>query len=149
MKPFTMSDQDRARFWSHVAVTDDANGCWLWTASTNNHGYGQISLARPAPPRIVRAHAVSFFLANGYLPAVMVLHTCNTRACVRPSHLYDGTRSQNEQDAIVAGTRKGLTAADKESIRIRHTQGMTLTEIARADGVDWNTVRRVIRQAAP
>lgn len=74
------------RFWDKVnkGNSDDVNACWLWTAYTYN-GWGYIGLGRS--PHLV--HRVSWELANGPVPeGFNVLHSCTTRNCVRPEHLY-------------------------------------------------------------
>lgn len=90
------------RFWSKV---EKSEGCWLWIAATNDHGYGYISI----DGRMVRAHVFAYEQEFGPVPDGMVLdHTCHTsdvsceggrscvhRRCVRPSHLTPTTNRQN------------------------------------------------------
>lgn len=88
------------RFDSHVNKTD---GCWLWTASTNNAGYGQIQRG----DTMVLAHRASYERYCGPIPAGLgVLHHCDTRRCVRPDHLFVGTGVDNMQDALSKGRIK-------------------------------------------
>ena len=63
------------RFWAKV---DKGGECWVWTASVNNHGYGQFThKGRP-----VKAHRFSWFLAHGEWPTQQVLHHCDNPPCV-------------------------------------------------------------------
>lgn len=79
------------RFWQKVTKTPD---CWLWTASTGSHGYGQIAV--DGRPRL--AHRVAWEIVNEPIPDTMELdHKCGNRACVNPAHLRPTTRSQNQQ----------------------------------------------------
>jgi hypothetical protein len=60
-----------------------------------------------------RAHRVSYELANGPIPAgLCVLHHCDNRPCIRPSHLFLGTRRDNALDKTLKGrvrhSRQGL-----------------------------------------
>lgn len=54
---------------------------------------------------VLRAHRVSFWLATGLEPAV-VMHGCDNPPCVRPSHLYEGSIRLNNVDR----QQKGRTA---------------------------------------
>ena len=77
------------RFWSKVEKTDT---CWLWTASLQSTGYGQISVDRR--PRL--AHRVAYEMLVGPIPAGLELdHLCRNRACVNPDHLEPVTHKVN------------------------------------------------------
>jgi len=82
------------RFWSKVNKTD---GCWLWTGSSTDKGYGSISINNVG----FSAHRVSFVLSGRILPTnMLVCHHCDTRNCVRPDLLFLGTALDNRNDAI-------------------------------------------------
>lgn len=88
------------RFWEKVRKSD---GCWEWTGSRNAAGYGKLSEGAAGSPRL-RAHRVSWELANGPVPAgLWVLHRCDNPPCVRPDHLWLGTRLDNMQDCARKG----------------------------------------------
>ena len=72
------------------------SGCWIWIASLNNKGYGQISGKY--------AHRVSYELVHGPIPdGALVLHSCDVSCCVNPNHLRLGSQKENMNDAIVRG----------------------------------------------
>lgn len=79
-------------FWSRV---QKSNGCWLWTGA-KSRGYGVV-IARG---RRWKAHHFALLDALGQdVPAGMVvMHTCDNRACVRPDHLRVATQSDNIKD---------------------------------------------------
>lgn len=85
------------RFWSKVCQSD---ACWEWTRSTNHAGYGQIS----GQGTVLLAHRLSWELHFGKIPSGQcVLHKCDNRLCVRPDHLFLGTRPENTQDMMSKG----------------------------------------------
>jgi len=93
-----------ARFWAKVDRKSPSE-CWLWLADANypdHRGYGKFSV----DGRSVRAHRVAYELEVGPIPAgKLVLHRCDVRRCVNPSHLFLGTHSDNAQDAYRKGRR--------------------------------------------
>jgi len=81
------------RFWPKVDKRGPGD-CWLWTASTDNRGYGKIWCAG----RTLVAHRVSYEWANGPIqPGHELDHLCRTRSCVNPSHLEAVTHRENIQ----------------------------------------------------
>jgi hypothetical protein len=98
-------------FWLNV----DKNGpvpphkpelgpCWLWMGSTDCSGYGLCSFEG----RTVLAHRVSYIKEYGRIPKSvkkkrLILHHCDNRPCVRPSHLFRGTQKKNMQDMYAKG----------------------------------------------
>jgi|WetSurMetagenome_2_1015567.scaffolds.fasta_scaffold196191_4 hypothetical protein len=92
-------------FWKHV----NKNGptapgmrtcCWLWTGSTTKGGYG-LTLDQK---RTRLAHRVVWEENNEPIPDDLnVLHKCDTRSCVRRSHLFLGTHTDNMNDMYAKG----------------------------------------------
>lgn len=84
------------RFWTKVRKTDT---CWLWTASTDDPGYGMF---RPHGRRgdAQRAHIwiVEQTLGRAIVDGLFVCHTCDNPPCVRFEHLYEGTPQDNADD---------------------------------------------------
>lgn len=79
-----------ARFWGKVEKTDD---CWLWVGDIHKKtGYGRFWF----DGRGHLAHRWSYITAVGTIPAgFQIDHLCNTRRCVRPSHLRPTTAKEN------------------------------------------------------
>jgi hypothetical protein len=135
--------EDWRRFWAKVRVGD---GCWEWQASRNPGGYGQFTWAgvygSVAPQG---AHRCSWELTYGAIPeGLHVLHCCDNRRCVNPSHLFLGGNAENAADAASKGrfhvprpSRHKLTPEQIVEIRRRILSGPrgTATKIAIEFGV--------------
>lgn len=88
---------EEERFWEKV---DKSGECWIWLAAKLPKGYGLFKLGG----RYVYAHRYSWQLANGALAGERdVCHQCDNPNCVRPSHLFVGSRSDNMQDSVRKG----------------------------------------------
>lgn len=126
-------------------------GCWLWAGAQHEQGYGLFSLHR----RNVRAHRVSWVLANGPIPdSLVVCHKCDTPACVNPTHLHLGTQGENTRDAVARGlftpprgvgfAKPSLTAAEVLEIVAMRQRGERLRIIAERFGVSAGAVFGVV-----
>lgn len=94
------------RFISKIQVTDT---CWLWSAGLLRNGYGQFAISHREG---VLAHRFAYQCAYGPIPAGMcVLHRCDVRRCVRPDHLFLGTKAENNTDR----SRKGRNASGEKN----------------------------------
>lgn len=111
----TMYNQSfRERFWSKVDKNAD-NGCWEWTGCIRN-GYGRISIN----DKMYQAHRVSWEIVNGEIPeGLFICHHCDNRKCIKPSHLFLGTNSDNMQDMI----KKGRGNFNHPNIKIGEKNG--------------------------
>lgn len=104
MKP-QFTPKDALRFWSKVAKTDNQEDCWLWTASCDSYGYGHIKFkCTDDRLRLFISSRVAYSLTYGEIPAGQcVLHKCDTPLCCNPSHLFLGTKNDNNQDKARKG----------------------------------------------
>ena len=100
------------QFWYHVKPRGVMD-CWLWTGTKNSWGYGTIGHGRRS-----LAHRVSLWLHSG-LEAPdnsVVMHSCDTPACVNPRHLSYGTHQENFDDMRIKGRQ---AAGARHGIRLR------------------------------
>lgn len=130
---------------------DPNSGCWLWTGRVNDDGYGRVRL-----PRSTGAHRLSYEWAHGEVPAGMVvMHKCDTPACVNPDHLRAGTQLDNIADRKAKGRSRGgdrrgeknraakITAADALTIRQLISAGASQTAVAALYPISRSQVGRI------
>ena len=101
-----MDKKTLIRFQKKIEL-DLLSGCWVWTASKNEHGYGKISYnGNP-----VRAHILSYQHWNGDIPKGLELdHKCRNRSCVNPDHLEPVTHKENMNRGIVGKNNQYVNA---------------------------------------
>lgn len=144
------------RLWAQVTKSDN---CWVWTGNRNDFGYGLIQRGRRGEGND-RTHRVSWTIHNGNIPTHMcVLHECDNPPCVRPDHLFLGTRLDNNRDMMQKGRqRPGLDRCVRGSAhpnaklieravanaRQRCAQGASVKEMAREYGVAETTLHNAI-----
>ena len=154
---------DLEKFWSRVDMSGE---CWLWTASKAPNGYGRFFNSN----KTHAAHRWIFEKLTGPLPSGMeCCHKCDVKACVRPDHLFAGTRSDNMRDCAnkgrnamqlrphrshfntpnrpqVRGEQQGhskLTEGDVIEIRFLRSEGFPAAELAARFSISAAHVRKL------
>lgn len=81
-----------------IEITDE---CIEWPlARDRRDGYGVIQYGGA----FSKAYRLVYHLFNGPIPPKMsVMHTCDNRLCVNPSHLKLGTHGENMRDMVLKG----------------------------------------------
>jgi len=147
------------RFMRLIDKDSIGYGCWGWTGRLEENGYGRFN----ADGRTMWAHRAAYELFVGPIPeGLEVCHTCDNRRCVRPDHLFVGTRKDNMADAknkgrmsngsrhaaaLLAGKDRyhaaKLTPDDVRVIRQRLAGGHRTSDIARDFGVTPGTIFQI------
>jgi len=126
------------------------NACWIWAADLDRKGYGVLKIAR----KWRSAHRLAWELTYGPIPKELsVLHRCDRRNCVRPSHLFLGTQFDNLRDAsrkgrIAWGERHGHATLTRDIVlAIRHTKELQRI-VAQRFGISQSTVSEIRNRKA-
>lgn len=149
------------RFWGKVdregPIPDhqpDLGPCWLWTGGLDGRGYGKLQVGTLAAPKLVNVARFSYEIHFGK-PSNNVLHRCDVRRCVRPTHLFDGTAADNAADMVAKGRQargervRGvkLTAAQVLEIRSLYRDGIIKcsAKVAAHYGISYFSLRHILR----
>jgi len=120
-------------------------GCWLWTGALDSSGYGSLRVG----PKIYSVHRLSWIIFRGPIPeGLQVLHRCDTRRCIRPSHLFLGTSQDNTEDMIEKERQPSkLSKGQVIRIRLLGTRGFRARQIRKYLKLPVGTaqVNRVLR----
>lgn len=132
-------------FWG-MARINNKSGCWEWIGSL--HHSGTACFKHRGKFHIASRHAA--FEVLGCEPILHVLHTCDNRACINPSHLWLGTDADNSNDKVMKGRQflmdpqnahnAKLTWKDVERIR---KENMTSRQVMDAYGITQSAAHKV------
>ena len=156
MNPVKQQQRFLKSFWMRV---DKSRGCWVWMGAKDNCGYGvvyrdgknqqchrvskELSLNRPLVP------------ATKKLTGELVLHTCDTPACVNPDHLVLGTQADNIKDrdqkrrTSLGESRPAAKLTDEKVLRLRRLykrKKKTILELSTMFRISYATTWCVVRE---
>src|SRR6478735_8433 len=131
------------------SVPEPNTGCWLWLHSVNRWGYGR---TRVSFSKERQAHRIALEEKLGELPqGMLVLHSCDTPACINPAHLRLGTARDNARDMVVRGrcpnnrgSRSSMAKLTEETVAMLRSSPMAygaISEWSRRLGVSRKAIR--------
>jgi hypothetical protein len=124
-------------------VVENLSPCVFWAkAGSKGKRYG----GRWFRGKWGRAHRAAWSEAHGEIPpGGLILHKCNNKLCVNPTHLYLGTKSDNARDALMALAHGVQKISYDQAIEIRslRASGCSLKEIAKRFSISRSTVSRI------
>ena len=109
-------EQQLERFLDKILFGD---GCWFWTAAKSKEGYGTAWWnGRPASAhRLMHELFVGPITGDGKSDQICVCHKCDQPSCVKPTHLFLGSHSDNMIDMYAKG-RGNRPTGDKHHARL-------------------------------
>lgn len=133
------------------------NECWEWPGHRNRHGYGVLQAFGRNGKHMFAHRLIWEQYAGPIAEGMLVLHHCDNPACIRPTHLFLGTQSDNMRDCARKGRtgRNGLsgeaiathklTEVEVREIRALHNpRTMGCTRLARKYGVSSAAIKKII-----
>ncbi len=137
------------RFNAKYTIAD--NGCWLWQAAKDQKGYGMFYIEG----KVRKANRASWMLHRDrpLTNNLLVCHKCDNPSCVNPDHLFLGSYSDNNNDAVskgrnvpVPGTKNGrVVLTDQDVLLIRQlAETEKVTAIAKLYPVSHQTISNIV-----
>jgi predicted XRE-type DNA-binding protein len=121
--------------------------CWEWQGCRDHVGYGR-TRSFIYGHQEVYVHRLAWAAANGRVAKQEVCHACDNPSCCNPSHLWEGTHTQNHKDSQRKGRRavKVWAARTHRILELLRTTTFSQRQIAREVGVSQPRVCAVRRQ---
>ena len=135
-----------------LSRTERSGDCWIWTGPKDKYGYGRVGLQN----KVMTAHRAVWILTNGPIPeGLQVCHDCpsgDNPACVNPSHMFLGTKTDNQRDMANKSRspygeqnwNSKLTEAQVREIRSLHTSGLSARRIALTFPVSHQMIDKIV-----
>ncbi|MCM1946398.1 HNH endonuclease [Streptomyces sp. G2] len=86
---------------ANVDIRAGWDACWPWTGKLTEKGYGefQVNGKKRRAHRWIVERTLGYELERDEF----VCHTCDTRACCNPRHLFVGDAGDNNRDCVAKG----------------------------------------------
>src|ERR1700743_1519207 len=106
------------------------SGCREWLRSLNASGYGTLKWKGEC----VLAHRQSYGEFIGQIPdGLHVLHHCDNRKCINPSHLFLGTNKDNVSDRVSKGRSGALRGERNRNAKLTTAEVLEILSSTEGD----------------
>lgn len=148
-RPLLTERQKEERFWGNFAVSK--YGCWEWKGCK----VGKFKQARCRHAGEQIASRAAWVYTHGKIPnKLCVLHSCDNESCIRPDHLFLGTRMDNSNDKVKKGRQWRpigelnpsaiITKPKVFEIRALRSLGLLQREISAVVGLSRSSVSNLL-----
>jgi hypothetical protein len=80
------------------SIPEPNSGCQIWLGTISKFGYGTVTANGRTGQKV---HRLAYEIAHGPIPGGShILHRCDVRCCINPSHLFIGTNADNVADKV-------------------------------------------------
>ena len=120
-----MDQETIDRFMKYVGE-ERPDGCWLWTGSIRDNGYGQFCIGSRKDFKMYLTHRLMFIHCYGEPEIGLdVCHKptiCHNRTCCNPEHLEAKSKKENQDDRLIdktdcRGIRHPRTTLSEDQVR--------------------------------
>lgn len=117
---------DYERFNGYIDKSLGEDACWNWTGAKCSVGYGYFHTGKSKNSNML-THRIAYGLHTGKLKLPeAVCHHCDNPSCCNPSHLFGGTRADNNRDMMRKGRHFSQTGSYKPAQGEKHHQAKLL-----------------------
>jgi len=130
--------------------TVEKNGCWICVNHCKRDGYPQKSINGKMVnlSRTVYEASTKSKIPDG----MCVCHKCDERACINPSHMFLGTRKENNQDRDKKGRQVSMRGEKHGNHKFSNSQILSIRkdcrrqiDIAKEYGVSQPVISQIKR----
>lgn len=119
--------------WKFIDKSGGDSACWPWTGCLNHKGYGVITINWKSE----LVHRIALESVIGKLDKGQCsLHRCDRPVCCNPSHLFAGTKGDNNKDA----SEKGRSASGDRNGSRTHPEKVPIGESSGSSKITENQV---------
>lgn len=107
-----VSGQSLRKFWAAYAVAKKQYHCYNYLNGNHSRGYAYVSMG--GKRYTAHRYSLEMKLGRPIRDGMLACHHCENPYCINPHHIYEGTNSENSQDAHDYGRHKNTNYARGE-----------------------------------